>query len=139
MTGSTARIIIDLALLAAFLISIVVAKYAILDNFTRTRFTMSALFLYIVISLTNTYWYFAFITLPYTIPAFFVGAILGHIVGVRTEQQKLTMQGVEQYMERFAIISADDVKGFTWWTFVNFYSVTAALILINLIGFTSVL
>jgi predicted membrane-bound spermidine synthase len=104
MIGSTTTIIIDLALLASFLISIVVAKYAIAQDFARTRFIMSALFLYIVISLTNSYWHFAFITLPYTIPAFFAGVLLGHVVGVRTEEQKITMQGVERYMERFADI-----------------------------------
>jgi len=139
MIGTTATIVIDLAFLAAFLISIVIAKYSIATEFGRTRFIMSALFLYIVASLTNTYWRFALMTLPYTIPAGLIGILLGYLAGVRTERRKLMMQGAERYIERFARISKDEVATFTWWTFINFYSITAALILINFIGFTSVL
>jgi hypothetical protein len=136
---TTTSILIDLALLALFLISLTAAKYAFKDKFTRTRFIMTALFLYIVATLTVSFWHLAVDTLPFVIPAFIVGVVLGHLVGVRTEQQKIMMHGLERYMERFAHISKDDMRNFTWWSFVNFYSITCVLILINLVGITNVL
>jgi hypothetical protein len=49
------------------------------------------------------------------------------------------MQGLEEYMERFARIGKEDLKNFTWWSFVNFYSIMASLVLINLVGLTNVI
>jgi hypothetical protein len=139
MPHSHLTIIADLAILALFLISVAASRYAIQSDFARTRFVMSALFFYIVISLSISYWSLALRTLPFAVPAFLIGLLLGELVGVRTERQKLFMHGLEGYMERFAHISHKDVQNLTWWSFINFYSVTCVLILINLIGFTTVI
>lgn len=133
------EIIIDLALLAVFLISITASRYSAQDNFARTRFIMSALFVYIVASLTVSFWRVSLATLPFVIPAFLVGALIGHVAGVRTERQKLLVNGIEHYMAHFARINRKDLKTFTWWSFINYYSVTCALVLINLIGLSTVL
>lgn len=139
MTDSTLPVIEVIALLALFLIAITVFKYLIQDAFTRTRFMMTGLFLFIVLTLTIAFWPFALMTLPYTIPAFGVGILIGYLVGVQTERQKILVQGIEHYIEHFAHIEDEDFKNMTWWTVINFYSVTAALVLINLVGFTNVI
>jgi hypothetical protein len=138
MNGVLAIIVVT-ALLALFLISITVFKYAIHNNFMRTRLTMSALFIFIVLVLSISFWPSAMITFPYTIPAFICGLILGHLIGVRTEQQKLAMNGVEHYMEHFAHINPADLQNLTWWSFINYYSIMCGLILINLVGFTNII
>jgi cytochrome bd-type quinol oxidase subunit 2 len=51
-----APIIIVIALLALFLIAMTIFKYAIHDNFMRTRLTMSALFVFIVATLSISFW-----------------------------------------------------------------------------------
>jgi hypothetical protein len=139
MSHTHPEIIADLALLALFLISVAASRYAIQSNFARTRFVMTALFFYIIISLSISYWSLALQTFPFSIPAFVIGIILGEVVGVRTERQKIFMHGLEHYMERFAHISHRDLANFTWWSFINFYSISCVLVLINLIGFTTVI
>jgi hypothetical protein len=138
MNGVPALIAV-IALSALFLISIPVFKYAIRDNFIRTRFIMSALFIFIVLTLSISFWPSARVTLPFAIPALLAGIALGYLIGVRTERQKLTMHGVEHYMEHFAHIEIQDVKSLTWWSVVNYYSIMSALVLINLVGFTNVI
>lgn len=128
-----------IALLAFFLIGITVLKYAIQDNFIRTRFIMSALFAFIVLTLSISFWPFALMTLPYAVPSLLLGMLLGHVIGVRTEQQKIVTLGIEHYMEHFAHIEHKDVKSLTWWSLINFYSIMCGLVLINLIGFTNVI
>jgi len=135
----TETVIVSIALLAVFLIALTVAKYAFHHSFARTRFIMSALFVYLVLSLSVAFWSYGPITLPFAIPGLIVGVLLGYVIGVRTERQKLMMHGIEHYLEHFAHITEDDVKSFTWWSFVNYYSITCALLLINLIGFTNVI
>lgn len=139
MADHTFAITAVLALLAAFLISIAAVKYAVADNFLRTRLTMSALFIFIVSTLTISFWPYARLTFNYALPALLIGIILGQIIGVRTEQQKLVEQGIERYMERFAHIHKEDVRKLTWWSIINFYSISCGLILINLIGFTNII
>lgn len=139
MTGTTLTITIAIALLALFFIIITIFKFVIEDTFTRTRLMMSALFVFIVLTLSVSFWPYAYLTLPYSIPALILGMMLGYGIGVRTERQKLTMQGIERYMERFAIIEHSDIKNMNWWSFVNFYSVMCGLVLINLVGFTNVI
>ena len=139
MGYANASVIIVIALLALFLIVITVFKYTVRNQFNRTRFIMSALFLFIVLTLSISFWPSATLTLPFTIPAFLLGVALGYFIGVHTEQQKIMMNGVEHYMEHFAHIDHADVKKMTWWTVINFYSVMAGLILINLVGFTNVI
>lgn len=132
-------ITVSIALLALFLISIAASRYAIHDNFLRTRFIMSALFAFIVLTLSISFWPFALMTLPFTIPAMLLGIALGYVIGVRTERQKLTVNGIEHYVEHFAHIGNKDVQELTWWSFINFYSIMCGLVLINLIGFTNVI
>lgn len=139
MTGIPPSIIIVIALLAVFLIGITIVKYAVHDNFMRTRLQMTALFSFIVLTLSISFWPFAALTLPYSIPALLVGILLGYFIGVHTERQKLMMHGFERYMERFARIEHSDVKNLTWWSIINFYSIMCGLILINLVGFTNVI
>jgi hypothetical protein len=139
MASATSSIIVVIALLALFLISITVAKYAVHNTFARTRFTMSALFLFIVLTLSISFWPWAALTLPYSIPALVLGMLLGYFIGVRTERQKLMTHGIEHYMERFAHIDHADVRNLTWWSVINFYSITGALVLINLVGFTNII
>lgn len=132
-------ITLAIALLALFLISITVVKYAVPDNFIRTRFIMSALFAFIVVTLSISFWPFALMTFPYAVPALLLGILLGHLIGVRTEQQKIVTNGIEHYMEHFARIDHKDVKNLTWWSLINFYSIMCGLVLINLIGFTNII
>ena len=98
MAELPASIIITIVVLTVFLIFITALKYAITDNFVRTRLMMTAFFLFIVTTLTISYWEFFFATLPYTIPAGLVGVFAGWVVGVRTAEQKLRTAGVAHYM-----------------------------------------
>jgi cytochrome bd-type quinol oxidase subunit 2 len=139
MFGTTASVIVVIALLALFLISITVFKYAISDRFLQTRLIMSALFAFIVLTLSISFWPSATLTLPYSIPALCLGILLGYFIGVRTERQKIMMHGLEHYMERFAHIEHEDVQKLTWWSIINFYSVMCGLVLINLVGFTNII
>ena len=132
-------IIVVVAVLTLFLSLLIVLKYAVVDNFTRTRFIMTAFFCFIVATLTISYWEFFFDTLPYTVPAGLVGVFAGYLVGVRTAEEKLSEQGVRYYMEHFAHIHITDVSEFNWWSLINFYSVMGALALINLVGLTTVI
>lgn len=132
-------ITITIAVLTAFLSFITAAKYAIEDDFVRTRLIMTAFFFFIVATITVSFWRYTFDTLPYTTPAWLAGAALGYLLGVRTEQAKLRMQGLQYYMEHFAHIHVRDLQGLNWWTVINFYSVMGALVMINLIGLSTVL
>lgn len=132
-------ITIALVLLAVFLIFVVALQYAGLNTFRRTRAIMTAFFFFIVATLTVSFFTYAMATLPFTIPAFMLGGVIGYALGVTTERQKLAAQGLEHYMEHFAHIHAEDIKSFTWWSVINFYSVAGGLLLINLIGFSNVI
>lgn len=132
-------IIAVVAVLTLFLSLLTALKYGVRSNFTRTRALMTAFFIFIVATLTISYWQFFFSTLPYTIPAGLLGMLMGHLVGVRAAQQKMTAQGVVHYMEHFAHIHPHELKKLTWWSLINFYSVMGALLLINLVGATTVI
>lgn len=137
--GTSLSVIAVIALLALFLIALTVAKYAVKSAFVRTRLIMSGLFGFIVLTLSISFWQSAFMTLPFTIPSLLLGVALGYHIGVRTERQKIMVHGIEHYMEHFAYIDPAEVRKLTWWTVVNYYSIMAALIVINLIGFTNVI
>ena len=137
--GVPVSVIIVVAVLTAFLVFITTLKYAVEDNFTRTRLIMTAFFCFIVTTLTVSYWPFFFATLPYTIPAGLVGMLAGYIVGVRTAEKKLSAQGIRYYMGHFAHIHLKEVNPLNWWSFINFYSAMGALALINLVGLTTVI
>ncbi len=132
-------IVLAIAILTVFLALVVGLKYAVQDNFTRTRIGMTAFFVFIVVTLTISFWEHALVTLPFTVPSAIVGIIIGYVLGVRTEQQKLAMHGLEYYMDHFAHIHLSDFMHLTWWSFINFYSVMGALALINLVGLTNVI
>jgi hypothetical protein len=134
-----ASITITVAILTLFLCFITALKYAVEDNFSRTRLIMTGFFFYIVAALTISFWQFTTMTLPFTIPAFIVGGVVGYFLGVRAEREKLRAEGLSYYMQHFAHIHSHDIETLTWWTVINFYSVMGALILINLVGFSTVL
>ena len=132
-------IIITVALLTVFLSVLTALKYAVRSSFTRTRAIMTLFFFFIVATLTISYYEFFFATLPYTIPAGLLGILVGHFVGTRAAQEKMKAQGLAHYMEHFAHIHAHELKRLTWWSVINFYSVMGALLLINLVGLTTVI
>lgn len=132
-------ITITIVLLTAFLSFITAIKYGVEDDFVRTRFIMTAFFFFIVATLTVSFWHYTFDTLPYTVPAWGLGALIGYILGVRTEQQKLRDQGLAYYTEHFAHIHMQDIEKLNWWAVINFYSVISALIMINLVGLSTVI
>ncbi len=138
MENTFATVSVGIALLAAFLIFISALRYAVRDGFTRTRLVMTSFFLFIVCTLTVAFFDYALQSLVYTIPAAILGALLGHFLGVRTEQKKLMAQGIHFYREHFAHVHVADLKDLTWWSVVNFYSVMGALLLINLVGISTV-
>ena len=130
---------VTVAVLTVFLVFITALKYAVADEFVRTRLMMTAFFFFIVATLSVSFWQYALNTLPYTIPACFLGAILGYALGVRTEQYKLSTEGLTYYMQHFAHVHFKDMETFTWWSYINFYSVMSALVLINLVGLSNVI
>ena len=132
-------ITITLALMSVYLIFVTSLKYAIADNFVRTRLIMTSFFWFIVLTLSISYWRYTIETLPYTIPAYLAGCAAGYFFGVRTERQKLEMQGLKYYIQHFAHIRVSDVRSLSWWTVVNFYSVAGGLLLINFVGLSTVL
>lgn len=139
MAGLPVSITLVLVLLTVFLVFVTGLKYAIEDYFTRTRLMMTAFFLFIVCTLTISFWQYTMHTLPYTIPAALLGIAVGYFIGVRADQQKLRMMGIRRYTEHFAHIHWSDIEEHNWWAIVNFYSVMGGLILINFVGASTVL
>ena len=132
-------IIITIAVLTVFLSLVVVLKYAVEDNFSRTRLIMSAFFFFIVATLSISFWEFFFDTLPYTIPAGLLGVVIGFLIGVPAAEERLKKEGLRKYREDFALVETKGFRGFQWWSVINFYTAMSALLLINLVGFTTVL
>jgi hypothetical protein len=132
-------IVLAIAVLAVFLSYLVVLKYTEQDNFRRTRLTMTSFFFFIVASLSISFWNYTLATLPYTVPAFAAGILMGYFVGVRGAEERLKKEGHAHYREHFAHVHVRGLKDLTWWSVINFYTVAGALVLINLIGFSTVL
>jgi hypothetical protein len=128
-----------IALLTVFLCFTVGLKYTTMSNFVRTRLIMTSFFLFIVATLTISFWQYRVESLPYTVPAALLGVLLGYLLGVRTEQQKLRVNGIEHYMEHFAHVHVYDITSLNWWSVINFYTVMGGLLLINLVGLSSVI
>lgn len=139
MTQLPPSIILTIATLTAFFIFIVAAKFAVEDDFKRTRLIMSAFFLFIVATLTICFKDYFFATLPYTVPSGIVGVIAGFIIGLPAAESRMKKEGLSRYRHDFAEIEAKGVRGFAWWSVINFYTITGALLLINLVGFTTVI
>jgi uncharacterized protein YneF (UPF0154 family) len=128
-----------IALLTIFLCFTVGIKYAVKGNFMRTRLIMTSFFFFIVATLTISFWDYRMASLPYTVPAALVGIVLGYVLAVRTEQKKLKSHGIEHYMEHFAHVHFHDFASLNWWSFINFYTVMGGLLLINLVGLSTVI
>lgn len=128
-----------LILLTVFLSFSTGLAYVIHSRFLRTRILMTSFFFFIVGTLSISFWDYALATLPYTIPTSIIGIGIGYILGVQTERRKLQMQGLEHYMQHFAHIHLRDIQSLTWWSVINFYSVMGALVLINIVGLSSVI
>src|SRR6185503_15333549 len=75
-------IILTIAVLTAFFIFIVAVKFAVEDDFKRTRLTMTAFFFFIIATLTICFSQFFVATLPYTVPAGLLGVVAGFFIGV---------------------------------------------------------
>ena len=134
-----ASIIITVAILTAFLVYITALKYAVKNNFLRMRLMMTAFFVYIVAALTVSFWPYALATLPFSAPAALIGALIGHLVGVRAAENRLRSKGLVHYMEHFAHVHFDEDKKIPWWSLINFYTVMSALVLINFVGLSTVI
>lgn len=132
-------IVLAIAVLAVFLSYLVVLKYAVRENFHRTRLSMTSFFFFIIVTLTLSFWQYTLATLPYTIPAFAIGLVLGYLVGVRGAEERLKKEGHEHYREHFAHIHVRGAGDIPWWSVINFYTIMGALVLINLVGFSTVL
>jgi len=132
-------IILTIAVLTAFFIFIVAVKFAIEDDFRRTRLTMTAFFFFIIATLTICFSQFFAATLPYTVPAGLLGVVAGFFIGVPAAEGRMKKEGLARYRHDFAALEAAGVRGFKWWSILNFYTVLAALALINLVGLTTVL
>lgn len=132
-------IVLAIAVLAIFLSYLVVLKYNVRDTFHRTRLTMTSFFFFIIITLSLSFWSYAIDTLPYSVPAFVVGLLLGYLVGVRGAEERLKREGHAHYREHFAHIHIQGLKDLSWWSVINFYTIMGALVLINMVGFSTVL
>lgn len=128
-----------IALLALFLSYLVVLKYNVRNNFARTRLGMTSFFVFIVLTLSLSFWQYTLHTLPFAVPAFFIGCALGYLIGVRGAEERLKNEGHAHYREHFAHIHVRGLKDLTWWSVLNFYSIAGALVLINLVGFSTVI
>lgn len=128
-----------IAALTVFLCLVLVLKYAVGSDFVRTRAVMSLFFWFVVVTLTISFWDYKFDTLPYVVPAGFLGMLVGHVVGVQEARRKLAMQGLNYYMEHFAHVHFKDLEHLNWWALINFYSVAGALVLINFVGLSNVI
>jgi uncharacterized protein YneF (UPF0154 family) len=137
--ASPATVTLAIVLLTIFLIFGAALRYGVANTFQRTRLVMTAFFCFIVVTLTISFSSYALQSLPYAIPAVLVGALVGHFVAVREAERKLMQEGVAHYAEHFAHIHVADFARFKWWSVINFYTVMGALILINLVGLSTVI
>jgi hypothetical protein len=69
-------ITITVLLLTIFLSFITALKYAVANDFMRKRLIMTSFFFFIIATLTVSFWEYALATLPFTIPACLIGALL---------------------------------------------------------------
>lgn len=132
-------IVLAVAVLTVFLCYLVILKYTERDDFHRTRLSMTSFFFFIVVTLSISFWHYTLATLPYAAPAFAAGLVAGYLVGVRGAEERLKKEGHAHYREHFAHIHLRGLRDLNWWSVINFYTVAGALVLINLVGFSTVL
>lgn len=138
MDAAQLTILVDIAILAAFLTAVVALQYAVTDHFVRMRLVMTGLFIFVVCTLTWSFWPYAVASMSFSIPALFVGILIGRLVGVEAAQKRLASEG-EGYLRHFAHIHLGDLQKLEWWSVLNYYTVVGALVLINLVGLSDVL
>lgn len=139
MRALPSSIILTIAVLTVFLVLLIVLKYAVEDNFNRTRLSMTAFFLFIVATLTICFKEYFFATLPFTLPSGFLGVLVGYFVALPAAEARLKKEGLSRYRNDFAEVEVKGIRGFQWWSLLNFYTILTALALINLVGLTTVL
>ena len=139
MESISLAIVGAIASLTAFLILISALRYTTPDRFVRTRLVMTLFFCFIVVTLTLAFWRYTMQSLVFTVPALIIGVLVGHLVGVKAAQERLMLEGVENYVEHFAHVHLADVAKLEWWSIINFYSVMGALLLINFVGLSTVI
>lgn len=132
-------IVVTVIALTVFLVFATTLTYAVRNYFLRTRLLMTSFFIFIVATLTVSFWHYTVATLPFTVPAFVLGIAVGYFAGVRAAVARLRAEGAIHYMQHFAHIHVSDPKDLTWWSLINFYTVMGALVLINLVGLTNVI
>lgn len=128
-----------LAALVIFLCLVVVLKYAIKGNFTRTRIILTLLLGFLVAVVLLAFWQHIAASATTMLTAFLLGVLIGERGGVRPAQRKIATEGVRYYMEEFVHTSKEELKAFTWWSIVNFYAIMCALIMMNLVGLSRIL
>jgi hypothetical protein len=136
--GAISTVTLTIAALAAFFIFLTAVKYAVDDDFDRTRLIMTSFFVFIIFTLTLAFWPYRYSSLPYAVPALFVGVGLGYFVAVRAAKERLMMEGITHYIEHATHVHLKDVRALRWWSLINFYSVMGALLIINLVGLSMV-
>lgn len=129
---------ITIAALAAFFVYLTAVKYAVKDQFDRTRLIMTSFFMFVVFTLTLAFWPYRYASLPYVIPALAVGVGVGYFVAVRAAKERLLMEGIADYIEHATHVHMKDLLALRWWSIINFYSVMGALLIINLVGLSMV-
>jgi hypothetical protein len=127
-----------LAALVIFLCLVVVLKYAIRGNFTRTRIILTLLLCFLVSVVLLAFWNHIAASATTMLTTFLFGVLIGERGGVRPAQRKIATEGVRYYMEEFVHSSREELKAFTWWGIVNFYAIMCALIMMNLVGLSRI-
>lgn len=132
-------VILTIAVLTVFLMFVTGLKFASTDRAAYTKLVMTGFFLFIVTTLTISFWEYALDTLPFTIPAALLGMGAGHFVGVRAARERIEAEGLAEYVEHFAHVHLGELHDLRWWKVVNFYTVMMSLLLINFVGLTDVI
>jgi len=138
MVGQTTTMLVAVAALAVYLIFVVALQYTTTSRFTRMRLVMTGLFVYVVFTLTWAFWDYAIASLGLSSLALLGGLVVGRYVGVPAAQERMSAQGKAAYREHFAHVHPRDIAHLQWWSVINYYSIMAALVVINLTGLSDV-
>jgi hypothetical protein len=136
--GEVFVITVDIAALAAFLIFVSAAGYAVPDTFSRSRLIMTAFFIFIVCTLTVSFWRYTLPSVWFSLPALILGMLAGHFIGVKAAKERLMLEGAERYMAHAFHVHFGDMERLEWWSLINFYTIAGALVLVNVMGLSTV-
>ena len=134
LTADMIKIMLVLLALVIFLSLLMIYKYAIADDFHRTRVIMTTFLGFIVTTLTISFWEYTVQSIMFVIPAFLLGCYVGYSVAVKAAKRKLAQHGVQHYVQTVMHISKTELKAFNWWSIVNVYSIMGGLVLMNMVG-----